>query len=112
MAVDAAGDVYVVDNRSSRVLKLPAGSNTQSELPFTDLDEPAGVAVDTVGNIYVTDIGGGDGLVLKLPAGSNTQSKPSFIGPNLQPEGVAVDPARNVYVTDMLKNRVLKLPAQ
>jgi sugar lactone lactonase YvrE len=54
----------------SRVLKLPAGSNTQVELPFTGLQAPDGVAVDTAGNVYVTDGQSGDiSRVLKLPAG-------------------------------------------
>jgi serine/threonine-protein kinase len=36
-------------------------------LPFTGLNAPAGVAVDTAGNLYVTD--GLNNQVLKLPAG-------------------------------------------
>ena len=84
------------------------GSNTQVELPFTGLDQPAGVAVDTAGNLYVTD--SDNNRVLKLPAGSNTQSVLPFTGLHL-PWGVAVDAAGNVYVTDSLENRVVKLPA-
>ena len=34
VAVDAAGTVYVIDD-FNRVLKLAAGSSTQSVLPFT-----------------------------------------------------------------------------
>src|ERR1700741_988559 len=52
VAVDAIGDVYVVDDVNTRVLKLPAGSNTQVELPFTGLTYLGGVAVDTAGNVY------------------------------------------------------------
>jgi serine/threonine-protein kinase len=36
-------------------------------LPFTGLNYPNGVAVDTAGNLYVTDEG--NDRVLKLPAG-------------------------------------------
>lgn len=49
MAVDSARDLYVADCGSSRVLKLPAGSSTQSVLPFTGLNDPIGVAVDAAG---------------------------------------------------------------
>jgi serine/threonine protein kinase, bacterial len=38
MAVDSAGNVYVTDCWNNRVLKLPAGSATQIELPFTALN--------------------------------------------------------------------------
>jgi serine/threonine protein kinase, bacterial len=46
---------------------LPAGSTTPVELPFTGLNSPTGVAVDTARNVYVVD--GGNHRVLKLPAG-------------------------------------------
>jgi hypothetical protein len=45
-AVDAAGDLYVADQDNSRVLKLAAGSSTQTVLPFTGLSQPNAVAVD------------------------------------------------------------------
>jgi serine/threonine-protein kinase len=43
------------------VLKLAAGSGTQTVLPFTGLGTPVGVA-DTAGAIYVSD------SAVKLPA--------------------------------------------
>ena len=55
MAVDTAGDVYVADTGNNRVLKLAAGSSTQTVLPFTGLHDPDGVAVDTAGDVYVAD---------------------------------------------------------
>ena len=55
VAVDTAGDLYVTERATTRVLKLAAGSATQSVLPFTGLNNPGGVAVDTAGNVYVTD---------------------------------------------------------
>ncbi len=58
VAVDSAGDVCVVDyartDSPGRVVKLAAGSTNQTVLPFTGL-RPGGVAVDTSGDVYVTD---------------------------------------------------------
>jgi serine/threonine-protein kinase len=65
VAVDTAGNLYVLDRGNNRVVKLAAGSNTQAVLPFTGLKDPWGVAVDTTGNLYVTDWG--HFQVLKLP---------------------------------------------
>jgi DNA-binding beta-propeller fold protein YncE len=84
------------------------GSNTQVELPFTDLNHPGGMAVDTAGNVYVTDTD--KNRVLKLPTGSNTQVELPLTSLNF-PWGVAVDTGGNVYVTDSRNNRVVKLPA-
>ena len=103
LALDAAGDVYVVDFAGGshtvpgRVVKLAAGSNTKTVLPFTDPDHPTQVAVDTVGNVYVPTQP--TGRVLKLAAGSNTQTVLPFTGLQV-PAGVAVDTAGNVYVID------------
>ena len=55
LAVDRAGNVYVADRGNDRVVKLPAGPNTQTVLPFTGLNNPDGVAVDSAGNVFVTD---------------------------------------------------------
>lgn len=43
VAVDTAGDVFVTDYRNHRLLKLAAGSNTPTVLPFTGLSDPWGL---------------------------------------------------------------------
>ncbi|MGB9303952.1 MAG: hypothetical protein WCB92_09825 [Mycobacterium sp.] len=117
VAVDAAGNVYVAETRTNQVLKLAAGSSTQTVLPFTDLDlfndgaidaATAGVAVDAAGNVYVTD--SGHNRVVKLAAGSSTQTVLPFRGLDC-PQGVAVDNAGTVYVVDFSDGRVLRLAA-
>ena len=76
-------------------------------LPFTGLNVPVGVAVDTAGNAYVADCQ--NNRVLKLAAGSTTPTVLPFTGLS-SPEGVAVDAFGNLYVADAGNNRVVKLP--
>jgi serine/threonine-protein kinase len=91
------------------VLKLAAGSDTQSVVPFTGLKFPDAVAVDNAGDVYVTD-SHRTGRVLELMAISNAQIELPFTGLN-RSWGLAVDADRNVYVADSINERVLKLPA-
>ena len=112
VAVDAAGTVYVTDGyQNNRVLKLAAGSSTQSVLPFPGLNG-LGLAVDSAGNLYGTEVtdGGKNYRVLELVAGSSTPVVLPFTGLN-QPWGVAVDVADNLYVAEYSNDRVVKLAA-
>ena len=113
VAVDTAGNLYVADlgntGNHGRVVKLAAGSSTQTVMPFTGLSTTlGGVAVDSAGNLYVTDFV--NGRVVKLAAGSSTQTVLPFTG-LASPRAVAVDTARNLYVTDPPNKRVVKLAA-
>lgn len=120
IAVDTGGNVYIADYLTeatddasppkSRVVKLAAGSNEQSVLPFTGLGSVRGVAVDTAGNVFVTDNTRGSAKVVKLAAGSSDQTVLPFDG-NTSGNAVAVDGANNVYVGDGPNNRVVKLAA-
>jgi serine/threonine-protein kinase len=110
VAVDTAGNVYVVDGGSgadanNQVLELPAGSSTQTVLPFTGLKDPYGVAVDTVGTVYVADYG--NNRVVKLAATGARVDLP-LTG---EPFGVAVDTAGNLYVADNTNGTVLVFAA-
>ncbi len=82
--------------------------SSQTPLPFTGVDLPTGVAVDTAGNVYVADIG--NDRVVRLAAGASTPTPLSLTGLK-NPQGVAVDTAGNVYVTDTSNNRVMRLAA-
>jgi DNA-binding beta-propeller fold protein YncE len=73
-------------------------------LPFTGLDRPTGVAVDTAGAVYVTD--SGNNRVVKLAADSPTQTVPAITGLS-NPVGIAMDNGGNLYVTDANNGRVL-----
>jgi serine/threonine-protein kinase len=63
VAVDTAGSVYILCG-DYRVYQQATGSNSWTVLPFTDLGDDPGLAVDTADNLYITR-----GIhVLKLPA--------------------------------------------
>lgn len=107
-AVAVGGDraVFVIDRENERVLKLPRTATVDTVLPYV-IGRPDYVAVDTVGNVYVTNTG--DNRVVQLVHASNASITLPFNDLN-HPDGVAADTAGNVYVADAGNNRVLKLP--
>jgi sugar lactone lactonase YvrE len=66
-------------------------------LPFAGLTDPASVAVDAAGDVFVADYG--NDRVLKLAAGSTDPIVLPFTGLD-RPGHVAVSPAGDVYVSD------------
>ncbi len=107
VAVDLAGGLYVGDFYDNRLLRLAAGSFTQTVLPFAGLDHPLGVAVDRADAVFATS--SYRHAVFKLAAGETTVIRLPFKGIQL-PMGVAVDAGGSVYVTDPDNGWVLKLP--
>ncbi len=101
------GALFVIDRDNERVLKLPWTGTVPTVLPFV-VGHPEDVAVDTSGDVYVTD--SGDNRVMEFVKASHTSKILPFNGLN-HPQGISVDTAGNVYVVDTGNNRVLKLPA-
>ncbi len=78
-------------------------------VPTTGLSSTSyGVAVDRLGNVYVSD--GGNKDVIEVPVGGGAQSTLPFTGLQL-PKGAAVDGAGDVYVADYSAADVVELPA-
>jgi len=140
LAVDAAGSVYVADTLNHRVRKISggivttvAGNGTPGFSPgvgdggpatSASVTNPLGVALDTAGNLYFTDQGGGIGRIRKVnPGGTISTYAGSTQGPSLgdggpatsavlkNPAGVAVDAAGNLYVADPMTDRVREVLA-
>ena len=136
VAVDAAGNLYIADYSGHRIRKVAAGSGiittvagngTQGSAgdggPATlaAFDTPAGIAVDSSGNLFIADAG--DSRIRKVAAatgvittiaGNGTRGFSGDGGPATaatlrNPEGVAVDGDGNVYFTDTNNHRIRKV---
>jgi sugar lactone lactonase YvrE len=117
VAVDAAGNVYVADsgnnliriiNTSQQVSTIAgtvgqAGATDGTALGVATFNFPVGIALDSSGNIYVSDAYGGD--VRKISGG---QVSTLATGLNY-PMGLAVDSAINVYVAVSNDNTIAKI---
>lgn len=128
IAVDSRGVVYVADTNNHRIRKItPDG--TVSTLAGTGLwgladgpaaraqfAEPAGVAVDGAGNVYVADTGNNRirlvtsaGQVSTLAGAKAEQSAPGRLRDFDKPIGIAVDSDGTVYVADSEHHAIRKI---
>jgi large repetitive protein len=106
VAVDGAGDVFIVDTFNSKVVKVPAGGGVQTAVG-SGLNYPRGVAVDGAGDVFISDTL--NNRVVEVPAGGGAQTE---VGSGLSyPFGVAVDGAGDVFIADYGNGRIIKLPA-
>jgi hypothetical protein len=119
VAVDSAGNVYIADTGNNLVEKVtPSGTLSiiagsyppGTPTPGPAISSPAGVAVDSAGNVYIADTD--SYIVVKITpsgalsviAGTGSEGAPTP-GPATSsdlwgPVGVAVDSAGNVYIAD------------
>ena len=94
----------------------PSRAQTLSVLAASaPLNDPQGMAIDSAGNIYVSNgalAGGYGGSVVKIaPNGTATTIFSDWVGPMIGAtlDGVAVDSAGNVYVADTANSRIVKI---
>ncbi len=134
VAVDTAGNLYIADSYNHRVRKVStsgtittvAGNGTQGfsgdggSATNASLYEPAGVAVDTAGNLYIADTSNNrvrkvstSGTITTIAGtGSRWFSGDGGLATNASldnPAGVAVDTAGNLYIADTSNHRVRKV---
>ncbi len=113
VAVDSAGNLFVVDTGNNRVVELPrtaTGYGPQTILPTSGLNEPDGIAVDSAGDVFIADWG--NYRVVELPR-TSTGFGPQTTLPTsglLNPPGIAVDSAGDVFIADYFNHRVVELP--
>jgi len=140
VAVDKSGNVYVAERNNHCIRKIAkdggawtvstfAGDGTEGDQNGAAADAqfryPSGVAVDSSGNVYVSEFGnhrirkitkdGGAWTVSTLAGGTIAGSKSgdqNGVGTAAQfngPQGVAVDKSGNVYVADSNNHRIRKI---
>jgi len=108
LATDNAGNVYVSDATSKKILRFASSTLTQgSSAPSTTLatlTAPGAVAVDPRGYIYATDTS--TGLITQItPAGAVSTLPFTFTAP----AGLAVDALNNLYVSDSSAQAVYQI---
>ncbi len=115
VAVDAVGNVYVVDQYNGRIQKFDSdgsylggwGSVGGADGQFS---YPQGAAVDSSGNVYVADAW--NHRIQKFDGNGSFQTKWGSAGAAAgqfdYPGGMSVDAAGNVYVADRGNHRIQK----
>jgi uncharacterized protein (TIGR03437 family) len=125
VAVDSAGNVYIADTGLYQVCKVSAGTitvlagngtpffgiETSGQAVNTAIGAPSGLAVDSSGNVYISDQT--NNVVLKVTPGGALSifagtGNPGYTGDHQQatsatlntPQGLAVDASGNVYIAD------------
>jgi hypothetical protein len=132
VAVDASGTVYIADTFDNAIRKVSNGAITtfagngtfgysgdNGPAPSAALNEPSGVAVDALGNVYIADTNNSvirkvSGGVITTFAGNGRYGYSGDSGPAASAQlcaatGVAVDTAGNVYIADTACSVVRKV---
>ena len=135
VAVDSAGNVYIADSRTDRIRKVDS-TGTITTIAGTgrfgfsgdggpaveaELFNPAGVAVDSAGNVYIADSWNqrirkidSTGTITTIAGtgefGFSGDGGQAVEAEDLRnPRGVAVDSAGNVYIADVSDHRIRKV---
>jgi uncharacterized protein (TIGR03437 family) len=134
VAVDFAGNLYIADTGNDRIRRvLPngiiitvAGGGAwwfdADNGPATNawLDSPNGVAVDSAGNLYITDTFTdcsirevSNGMIATVAGGAGAgfigDGGPAISAQLAGPAGVAVDSAGNLYIAETANGRIRKV---
>jgi sugar lactone lactonase YvrE len=132
VATDSGGNIYAADINNHTIRKISPGGEVTTLAGLAGIsgtnngtgsaarfNQPESVAVDTSGNVYVTDTANHTirkitpaGLVTTLaglPGTSGTNNGTGTAARFTRPNGVAVDGSNNVYVGDSYNQTIRKI---
>jgi sugar lactone lactonase YvrE len=139
LAADGSGNLFISDTNSNRVRRVElrtgiitryAGSWSNQALGDNGpahrarLNDPAGIAVDRTGNLYIADnfqhrvrrVDAHTGIITTVAGrgypGSDGDRGPAVEAALGRPAGVAVDGEGNVYVVDTAGSRLRRIDAR
>ena len=138
VAVDSAGNLYIADSNNQVIRKVAAGTGTISTVAgngtsgfsgdgsaatSAQLAHPFGIAVDSMGNLYIGDtdnqrirmVAAGTGTITTVAGnggvGYSGDGGAATSAQLYSPYGVAVDSAGDVYIADVLNSAIRKVAA-
>ncbi len=136
VAVDSSGDVYIADSTNNRIRKVTVstgnietiagmgGSSSSGDgglATAAQVNNPAGIAVDSSGNVYISDTFGQ--RIRKIDASTGNISTVAGTGTSGSsgdgglataarlnfPRGLTLDAAGNLYIADYSNNRIRRV---
>ncbi len=134
VAVDGAGNVYIADTGNRRVRRVSAATGLITTVagggvawddgaPATlaILTQPAGIAVDSGGNLYIAEafgirrVSASTGIITTVAGGQGTtdfgDGGPAVNARLSYPQAVAVDADGNLYIADYSNDRIREVRA-
>jgi hypothetical protein len=134
LAADVAGNLYIADINNHRIRKIdtsgmittitgngtPGNSGDGGDATAAELNAPFAIAVDDIGNVYISDPGNinvrkvsAAGIITTLAgdsiAGYSGDGGPATAAELRTPMGVAVDVDGNVYIADAENTRIREI---
>jgi sugar lactone lactonase YvrE len=110
IAFDPSGNVYVSNGASNSISKFGSTGNFLSTIGSSvTLADPAGLAVDSQGNLYAANFGVSAGVSSTIAKFDSAGTFVGAISNNVnRPFGVLVDAADNLYVGNWFTNKISK----